>query len=165
MLSLMKKSLVITTIAFVLTIGFFVWWFSDTQVIKRRTTDLTEVFTIKADNGKAARITKNQALGELVDKDFSCTIDLENYNGEHGKDELLEVHLYLGQACESSAVRVGDIEIVSITDGRAEVKSDFSISVRIKGGKSYSESAPATLIWTKSNNDSWKLREVVLKAQ
>ncbi|MFK7911238.1 MAG: hypothetical protein AB8F34_11660 [Akkermansiaceae bacterium] len=160
----MKKPLIIAAFVFAIVVGFLVWWFSDTQVIKRQTIKLTEVFTIKADDGKAARISKNQALGELVDREFSCTIDLENYNGSHSKDQLLEAHLYLGQACESSAVRVGEIEILSITDSRAEVKADFSISVRLTSGNSYTESAPATLIWAKSETENWKLREVILKA-
>ena len=123
----MKKPLVIAAVAFSLVLGFLVWWFSDTQVVKRRTVELTENFTIKANHGNAARISKNQSLGELVDEDFTCTIDLENYRGNHRKGELMEGHLYLGQSCESSAVRVGEIDIVSMTGDRAVIRADFSI--------------------------------------
>lgn len=164
MLLTMKKPLIVAAAVFALVIGLLAWWFSDTQVIKRRTTELTEIFTIKADDGKASRISKNQNLGELLDRTFSCTIDLENYNGGHRRDDLIAAHLYLGQVCESSAVRVGAINITGQTNNSATVEAEFSVSVRMKGGKSYSESAPAALVWSKNENGQWRLSEVTLKS-
>lgn len=160
-----KKPLLVAAAALALTIGFLLWWFSDTQVLKRRTAELAGVFTIKADDGKAARLSKNQTLAGLLHPEFSCSVDLENHRGEHSKDKLIEAHLYLGQVCEASAVRIGKIEVVSVSGKRAEVRSDFSFSVRLKGGESYTETAPATLSWSNADGSGWKLRQVVLRPE
>lgn len=160
----MKKPLIIIGTSFVLATGFLIWWFSDTQVIKRQTVELTELFTMSSGDGKASRVASNQNLAKLLDQKFTCTIDLDNYQGNHGRDALLEAHLYLGQSCQFSSVQVSDINIQSQTDSSATVQAEFSISVRMKGGSTHSESSPATLTWAKTSNDEWRLAEVILKS-
>ena len=160
----MKKPLVIATVAFALVIGFLVWWFSDAQVIKRKTHALVEAFTIYADDGKASHVSKNQTLAELLDAKFTCTIHLDAYDAEHRRDELISAHLYLGQVCETSQVKVTHMEITSLTDDTATVVGKFSISVREKNGGSHAESSPARLEWGKSGNGQWKLTGLVVEA-
>lgn len=160
----MKKPLYISITVFILIIGFLIWWFSDTQVVKRRTEELTHIFTIKADDGKSARVSKNQDLGELLSRTFSCSIELDSYQRDLQRDDLINAHLYLGQICQSSSVQIGEITIISLNDDSATVQADFSISVQEKGGRSHSESAPATLIWKKTEGGSWRLDEVTLKS-
>lgn len=163
MLKLMKKPLIIAATAFALTIGFLVWWFSDSQVIKRQTGALADAFTMRADDSNATRVSKNQALIELLDSKFVCSIDLESYDSELRKDELLSGHLYLVRVCQASQVQMANLEITSLTDTSATVVGDFSISIREKDGGSHAERSPATLLWTKTEKGTWKLEEVTVE--
>ena len=161
----MKKNLIVAAVGFALAIGLLVWWFSDSQVIKRQTVELTELFTMSSADGKASRISGNQNLAKLLDKEFSCSIDLKQYQGEHGRDSLLEAHLYLGSACESSSVNASNIEIITLTDESATVQAQFSIEVRAKGGSGYSDDSPATLVWRKNDSGEWRLLKIFVEAR
>ena len=160
----MKKPLILFIAGFLIVAGVLVWWFSDKQVIKRQTVVLTDLFSMSSGDGKASRVSRNQNLAKLLDPEFSCSIDIENYQGEHGRDSLLEAHIYLGQVCESSSVQVGGIEFLSLTDDSTTVRAEFSISVRMKSGSNYSESSPVILEWQKNENGEWRLKEVILKS-
>ena len=159
----MKKPLIVFAATSVIVVGILVWWFSDSQVIKRQTVELADLFTMSSGDGKTSRASKNQNLGELLDEKLTCTIDLDEYHGEHGRDSLLEAHLYLGKACESSSVQASGIEIISLTDNSATVEAEFNILVRTTGGSTYSENSPVTLVWLKNDSGKWQLSKITLE--
>ena len=162
----MKKSWIIIATVIAIIVGFLMWWFSDTQVLKRRTQELTELFSFEADGSKVTRINKNRLLGEILDKDFSCIIQLESYRGEHHAGELVEGHIYLGQVCETSSVDMADFEITSIDDNEATIVAHFSIYLAMKkGGRNYAEESPVTLTWEKSPEGLWLLNGAKLESE
>lgn len=158
----MKKPLLIVSVIFALIVGFLVWWFSASQVIKRNTRELAETLTISAGDSKATRGFKGQDFAALLDADFVGSVDVENYQGDIGRDDAVSGHQYLGFSCQFTRAEVTEIEIINLEGNQAEVHAHFEMHVTTKGGSSYSDEADATLIWVRSKEDTWLLQSADL---
>jgi len=158
----LKKPLLILTAVFAVLVGVLIWWFSDSQVIKRNTRALATTLTISADDSKATRGLKGQDFAALLDTDFSGSMNVDNYQGEIDRDEAVMGHQYLSFNCQFSQAKVSDIEITQIEGDQATVTAHFVINVTTKGGSSYSDEADGTLIWIRTEEDIWKLQSAEL---
>ena len=62
------KRYTIPLIVLVLLGGFSVWWYSPTQVIKRKVSSLLSTLTLEASEGRAGRNFRGYALHDLLDE-------------------------------------------------------------------------------------------------
>ena len=159
----MKKTVTILLSVFLIIAGILLWWFSDTQVLKRHTEALAKHFIITKTDAKSSRAIKNQNFAELLSKNFSGSLDLDEYTGQITFDEAVTGHQYFALSCESSQASVSDIEITSITDATATIEAVFKVSIIMPGGRTYNESSQASLAWKKTAKKLWKLETITLK--
>lgn len=158
----MKKSLIITIGLFIIMIGVLMWWFSDTQVIKRQTQELANVLTIATVDGKTSRAARNQNFKSLLSKDASCTVDVKSYQGEFTRDDLIAAHHALVHTCKTANASASDVTITAINDTSATVTAKLAISVTEKNGNHHSETCQADLRWQKNDQGKWKLDSILI---
>lgn len=155
----MKKSHAIILSLFIINIGVLLWWFSDTQVVKRQTKDLAATLTIASTDGKSARGLKSQKLDKLLSDSLVCTVDIEDYPYEFSRSELTQAHMAMTHYCRNTSAETSNIDI-SIDDETASVTADLNLSATENGGKSHSESCQAKLTWQKNDQGQWRLHSV-----
>ena len=157
----MKKSLIIGLSVFIILTGTLLWYFSDSQVVKRRTYNLAKQFTIELDDSKSRRVLKSQHLASLLAADFKGAVDTKNYNREFGRDELISSHQYLVQKAQSSRLIITNLKITSMTKETATVSAEFTGSIDLKND-SHNDSGNAVFTWKKTHAAPWELQTVTL---
>lgn len=159
----MKKPVILLAAVFIALTGVLLWWFSDSQVVKRNTRALAESLTVPADANKSARAIKAQNLAALLAPGFTGTLETDHHTGTVRRDEAITGHHYLTMSSESSHATLTDIEITDLNATSATATADFSIMVTSKDGGSRSETGQAVLTWEKSGDDLWKLASASLR--
>ncbi|BDS05540.1 hypothetical protein NT6N_05800 [Oceaniferula spumae] len=144
-------------------VGILLWWFSDSQVIKRNTRNLAATLTIKLDDNKSTRAMKSQDFSALLAPSFRGSVDTDNHQGVITKDEAISGHQFLAFKCQFSQANVSEIEITRIEDNRATVTAQFEISLTTSGGASYSDEADGTLVWMRTKDEIWVLESAKLE--
>ncbi len=160
----MKKPALIILAIFVVIVGILMWWFSDTQVIKRQTQQLANSLTIAITNGKTARLSKTQDFSGLLAPSVSCSIDIADYQSDFGHGDLTEAHHMMAQYCESSSAKASQIEITAISDTQSTVTADIDLAVIEKGGTKHGEPCKAVLVWEKNDSGKWKLESISINS-
>ena len=157
----MRLRAIIPFVALLSVAGFLFWWFSDAQVIKRKTHNLAGIFTVKATDGNASRVTKNNALSTLLTMDFSCELSARGYSGTFGKDELKQAHVYLSKSGNTSSVTIGKWELSELSDTSAKVTASFSVNVHMKNQSPQTENVIATIHWLKNKQGRWMIQKII----
>ena len=159
----MKKPIIAGAVIFAAVTAFLVWWFSDTQVIKRRTSLLAETLTISEPDSNPARALKSQKFAELLAKNFSGNADLARYSGNISRDEAISGHQYLSHSVKSSSLTLSDFKIISLESSTAQVSATFSLSITTKNGETDSETSATSLVWIKNDSGKWQLSSATLE--
>ncbi|MGB0775920.1 MAG: DUF4440 domain-containing protein, partial [Akkermansiaceae bacterium] len=150
----MKKPLIILAAILVVAVSFSIWWYSPTQVVKRKSQALIQTLTIHSDDGKTERASKNQTFSSLIGSPFTAEVSTAMLSRKMGASEATESHLVLTQVCSSSSLEISNMEIETSGDS-ITVTGAAKVHVSIKDGGSHSESGKATLIWKQQDNE-WK---------
>ncbi|MBT8037846.1 MAG: hypothetical protein KJO21_09910 [Verrucomicrobiae bacterium] len=156
----MKKTIVITLCALTLIITSLVWWFSDTQVIKRQTHELAHVLSVDRSDGKTRRAHKNQRFANLLAASASCRVDTPHYQTELHHTDLVSAHHMLVHSCQSSSATPTDIHISTPDRHRSTVTADLDLTVTEKEGTRHHETCRAVLLWQKNAQGQWKLHTI-----
>ena len=159
----MKKSHSIILALFVINVGVLLWWFSDTQVIKRQTNTLAETLTILEEDGKSARALKSQKLDGLLADSLICSVEVKQYDHEFSKDELTQAHMAMTHLCQSASAEAAEITISINSDTSATVSAILDLSATEKRGKTHSESCQTDLTWKKNDQGKWRLTSITIK--
>jgi len=160
----MKNPTLIILGFFVVIVGILMWWFSDTQVIKRQTQQLAGSLSIAMTDGKIARLRKTQDFSELLALSVSCRIDIADYQSNFSHNDLKEAHHIMTHSCESSSAKVSQIEITIISDTQSTVTADLELAVIEKGGTKHGEPCKAMLTWEKNDTGKWELETIEIKS-
>ena len=161
----MKKTHLIILSILTLNIIALLWWFSDTQVIKRQTKTLAESLSMAKSDSQSIRALKHQKLILLLSDKLECIIDVSNYSHTFDRSELTEVHLAVLNYCESTSAEVSDISISFNSDTSATVTSHLNLAATEKGGKTHSESCTTELTWQQNDESQWRLSRLSLKGK
>ncbi len=159
------KKIHIILIIFALNTAGLIWWFSDTQVIKRQTKALTECITTSSSAPQTTKALKNQKFIALLAEDLHCSVQIKDYSYEFDRDDLAAAHLALLNYGESSTAEASDISLTFNSDDTATVTAYLNLAVTEKGGKSHSESSHAELIWKETEQNKWRIQKITLKGQ
>ena len=161
----MKKIHIIILSIFALNIIGMLWWFSDTQVIKRQTKALAESLSMAKSDPQSIRALKHQKLTLLLADKLECSVEVSDYSHTFNRNELTEAHLAVLNYCESTSAKVSDISINFDNDTTATVTSILGLSATEKGGKTHSESCTAELTWQQNDKSQWRLSRISLKGK
>jgi len=160
----MKKIHIIIAI-FALNTAGLIWWFSDTQIIKRQTKALAESLTISSTDPQTIRALKNQKFILLLAEDLHCSVQIKDYSYEFDKSDLAAAHLAMLNYGQSSSAEASNITLTFNSDTSATVTSTIDLTATEKGGKTHSESSQAELTWKKNEQKKWRLQKITLKGE
>ena len=140
----MKKTIIAIAAAFLVIIGALMWWFSDSQVVKRNTHSLANTLTIKENDTKSTRALKGQDFATLLESDFSGSIEIKSYSGHISRDDAVSGHQYMALSVKSSHVTVTDINITNIDVETATLTANFTVSVTNNDSSTRNDTTAAT---------------------
>lgn len=158
----MKKPLLALLAILIIVIGVLMWWFSDSQVIKRQTHAWIDTLTILSTDGKTSRAGKTQDFSGLLDASVTCSVNISDYQSDFQHDELEAAHHMMVHNCESSSAQIGNLEISEITGTQATVQADLNLALTEQGGRKHGESCKLELIWTKTDAGTWKIESITI---
>lgn len=157
------KKIHIILVLLIINAGILLWWFSDTQVIKRQTNAFGETLVILKEEGKGARALKRQQLAGLLSDSLICSIKVKNYNYEFSKDELTQAHLAMTSLCHSSSAEASEISITIGSDTSATVTTTLDLSATEKGGQIHRATCRTELTWHKNDQGKWRLSTITIR--
>lgn len=158
----MKRNTTIALSLFTLIAGIILWWFSDTQILKRQTNQLAESLTISSTSKRTGRLLKVQSFQNLLDPEVRCAVDIAPYECDFQIDELITAFQAVAFSCDSTSARASDVVITFLDDDQATATADLSLILTRKNGTRHDEKCQATLLWKKNGQKEWKLHVIKL---
>lgn len=153
------KRLVIA-VAVVLSIAFAVWWFSPTQVVKRRTNKLMSTLTLEEGSGSAARHLNTLSFGGLIAEDVTLEIaGVGEANGDFSNQDLNAGFSWLTTQARFTKFEVTDFLKVGVGGDRAEVEAKVEAVVALPDYRPADGAYLMELGWVKVE-DGWRLTRV-----
>ena len=137
--------------------GFAFWWFSATQVLKRRTELLLSVLTLDAGSASTSRQMGGYSLNALL----ASQVELENptlkeAEGSFERSELESAYSWLCSQAKQSHFRSEDLKSVTVTGDKAQVVLTLEAVVELPNYRPVDGRYDATLDWVKEE-DGWRL--------
>ncbi len=155
------KRLALSALFLALAAGFAFWWFSDTQVVKRRTQKLLTTLTLDGGSGKVTRQMGAYALNSLLAADVRLdTPTIKEANGTFGREELESAYSWLCNQAKQTRFELEDIRSVTITGDKAVVVLTLTGLVELPQYKPVDGSFDVTFDWRKEK-DGWRLTQAV----
>ena len=158
----MKKKLILILIPLACLVGFLVWWFSTSQVLLRRSSDLIDCVRMEKDTGRIKRAFKAENLRDLVASTITITYPQMETTFSHrrssnepitlSEDRAKTSLLYLTEMAEWIIVKNEAVEILNIDDKSAEVAVSFDLTAKLKGKPEQSSSLLGTFSFQYINN-------------
>ena len=152
----MRRYLIPVAVVLVLG-GFLMWWFSPSQVVKRRTGSLLETMTLEADTGTAARQMKTYSLNRLL----AARVRLENpeieeASGSFERSDIEAGFSWLTSQAKETRFEVEDFKSVTVDGDTAQVSLVLTGLVDLKSYRPVDGKYDVTLDWMKEK-DGWRL--------
>ena len=121
------KRLTISLLILALLSGFCLWWFSSTQVVKRKTLSLLETLTMASDEGKAKRHMGSYSLNSLLAPQIEFeTPTIDQANGSFERDEIDAAFSWLCEQAKQTRFEMKKWQDISIQGEKATVKFDLT---------------------------------------
>jgi hypothetical protein len=157
------KRLVISLVILALLAGFGIWWFSDTQVLKRRTQSLLTTLTLDSGTGKVGRqmgsYSLNALLAEQVDLD---TPTIKEANGSFQREELESIYSWLCNQAKETRFELQDLRSVTVNGDTAKVDLTLIGLVVLPNYRPADGTYDVTFEW-KKEKDVWRLNHATWK--
>lgn len=138
----MNKKIITPLAFFGGILAILMWWFSATEVIKRRSSTLLECVHFEAGTSRVQRAHKAETLKDLIAGSISIRYPaIENsLNSFFSSDEAITLSedkaksalLYLTETAEWINIEEHSIEILSQEKRSAEVKANFTMTHKLK---------------------------------
>ncbi|MGJ8633495.1 MAG: hypothetical protein ACSHX7_06200 [Luteolibacter sp.] len=139
------------------------WWFSPTQVVKRRTKHLMEVLSLSDGAGGPTRQLKVYSMNALLSDHVELEIpDTSEANGIFDKLEMESAFSWICQNAKKSSFQVDDFVRVEISGETAEVEAEISGSMELPSYRPADGEYLMEIRWQKSG-DGWRFDKVVWK--
>lgn len=152
------KRLAIFAVTLTLLLGAFAaWWFSDNQVLKRRTESLLTTLTFDAGSGKVNRQMGVYALNGLLAEQ----VELENPtiqegNGSFERADLESVYSWLCNQCKQSRFELQKFQAVTVDGDTAKVSFYLNALVELPTYRPADGKFAVDLTWKKAG-DGWRI--------
>lgn len=133
------------------------WWFSPTQVLKRRTLSMLETLTMDATTGTAGRqigaYTLNSLLAPEVELD---TPTIPQANGSFDRSELESAYSWLCAQAKQTHFKLGEFRAITITDQVGKVEFTVDALVELPVYRPADGDFIVTFDWQKGD-EGWRL--------
>ena len=139
--------------------GFCVWWFSPTQVLKRRTRDLCQILTLDAGTAPASRTINSLQFDRLLQPNVEFDIpSISEANGNFDRIEINSAFTWLCNNAKETKFRLVRFDRIVIEGGHASVSARLEARVLLPGAQVVDSPGDATFIWKKTE-DGWRLEK------
>ncbi len=151
------KRLAISAAIVALLAGLAVWWFSDTQVVKRRTQSLLTTLTLDSGSGKVGRqmgaYTLNSLLAPQVELD---TPTIKEANGTFQREELESAYSWLCNQAKQTRFELRKFQSVTVKDTAATANVTLTGLVELPNYRPVDGEFAVVFDW-KKEKDGWRL--------
>ena len=152
----MKRFLVPTAMA-VLLIGFLMWWFSATQVLKRRTLSLLETMTLDSGAGRSSRQLGVYSLNALLAPEVELeTPSISQANGTFEREDLESAFTWLCQQANKTSFEHERFDSVNVTGDTGEVVFLVDALVELPAYRPADGTYQVRFRWRRGD-DGWRL--------
>jgi hypothetical protein len=153
------KRVWIYVVLLIMSAGFAFWWFSPTQVLKRRTTSLLETLTLDSSATQGSRTLAAYSLNALLASEVSLeTPTIEEANGTFERAELESAFNWLcGQAKQT---RFELMDFQSVTGDTAEVACVLEALVELPTVRPADGIHQARFSWRRED-ETWRVERAV----
>jgi hypothetical protein len=160
----MKRYLIPTAVALALA-AFGLWWFSPTQVIKRRCESLLSAMTMDAGSGNVSRQAGVYSLNGLLAEEVRLeTPTISEANGTFERSELESAHSWLAGAAKETRFDLGNFRAVIVDGDRATAELSLTGLVVLPTYRPVDGTFDVTLRWVKKK-DGWRLTDATWTEQ
>lgn len=149
---------IVLPLAFVAILGIFaIWWFSDTQVLKRRTQSLLTTLTFEAGVGRTTRqlgaYTLNSILAPSIELE---TPTINEANGTFDRSDLESAYSWLCNQAKQSNFEVRKFNNISIAGQEATLNVTLFGLVELPSYRPADGTYDVVFRW-KKGEDGWRL--------
>lgn len=156
------KKLWIALAALVIHIPLGIWWFSDEQVVMRRTKHLMEVISMSVGRGGLRHAKVFSMNGMLAPEVEMETPDIPDANGIFNKQEMESAFSWICQYAKSSSFRVTDFRKVEVDRERAKVYATVEGFMELPTYRPADGKFDVRIDWEKGG-DGWRFSKLVWK--
>ena len=140
-----------------------VWWFSPTQVLKRRTLSLLTTLTLEAGTGKAGRQLGAYSLNALLAPQVELYAPtIQEANGSFERSELESAFSWLCNQARQTRFELQKIHSVSVNGDQAKVELTLTGLVELPTYRPADGTYGVTFDWEKAK-DGWRLTRATWK--
>jgi hypothetical protein len=151
------KRLAIPATALLVLAAFLFWWFSPTQVLKRRTLSLLETLTMDAGTGKSTRQLGAYSLNALLAREVELsTPTIDQANGTFERSELESAFSWLCQQAKHTSFELDEFRTVNISGERGEVVFSLDALVELPTYRPVDGRFAVTFRWQREE-ETWRL--------
>lgn len=151
------KRFIIPSAALLVLAAFLFWWFSPTQVLKRRTHSLLETLTMDAGTGKSTRQLGAYSLNALLAREVELsTPTIDQANGTFERSELESAFSWLCQQAKQTHFELDEFRAVNISGDRGEVVFSLEALVELPTYRPVDGRFGVTFRWQREE-ESWRL--------
>ena len=152
----MKRLALIAALALILAI-FGAWWFSPTQILKRRTQSLLATLTLDESKGKATRQMGAYSLNGLLASEVELdTPTIKEANGTFDHTELESAYSWLCEQAKQTHFKLVKFKSISVNGDKAKVEFTLDGLVELPVYRPADGIYDVTFDWQKKE-DGWRL--------
>lgn len=117
----MKRYAIVAAVLALLA-GLGIWWYSDTQVLKRRTKSLLSTLTLESGAGRVSRQMGSYQLNRLLAAEVTLdTPTIKEANGTFDRQELESAYSWLCNQAKMSRFEAKSFNHVTVSGDKATV--------------------------------------------
>lgn len=165
----MKSKLLIYIVPVAALTAFLLWWFSDKQIIQRRTNSALDCLELPVGTGRAERVMKADKAKDLLADSVQITYPAGTsvFTGAPvefkeaitlPKNQAISSHTFMTEIMEFMHVKDRAIKDITIKDDTATVSLSFKLDAKSKKGQQQSKQLDGTLTFKKIKGN-WLLAE------
>lgn len=152
----MKRLALAATIAAALAL-FGMWWFSPTQVLKRKTQSLLATLTLDESKGQTTRQMGAYSLNGLLASEVELdTPTIKEANGTFARSELESAYSWLCQQAKQTHFKLVKMKSISVNGDTAKVELTLDGLVELPVYRPADGIYDVTFDWRKQE-DGWRL--------
>lgn len=158
----MKQKIITILVPFVLVLGFLFWWFSSSQVLKRRSADLIDCVRMEQGTGRIERAFKAENLRDLIGDNVTVVYPQMKSTFSHRlstneaitlpEDRAKSALLYLTELAEWIKVSEEQINVREHDKKSATVDVAFKLESKLNGKSEQSAQLKGVFEYSYSNN-------------
>jgi hypothetical protein len=151
------KRLLVPALALAVMTVLALWWFSPTQVIKRKTHSLLETMTLDSGTGRATRQMGVYSLNSLLAAEVELhSPSIREAHGTFDRADIESAYSWLCQQARQTKFDLRRIHAINVSGDHGKVEFSVDALVELPSYSPADGSFRVTLDWRRED-DNWRL--------